>query len=88
MATLEGARDYLESMDVAEVGFYSTPRMWSRITGNTEAFVDAPAWHAGARDIDDARDRCERAGAFTGGELRMVQWVENGLDHNVRCPDE
>jgi hypothetical protein len=88
VATLDGARDYLLSMDVADVGFYSTPRMWARITGNTDTFADAPAWHAGARDIDDARDRCEREDAFTGGELRMVQWVEQGLDHNLRCSDE
>jgi hypothetical protein len=87
VATLEGARDYLLSMGVAEVGFYSTPRMWARITGDTDAFADAPAWHAGARHIDDARDRCEGEDAFTGGELRMVQWVEDGLDHNLRCPD-
>lgn len=85
VAALEGARDYLESMEVAEVGFYSTPRMWERITGGTDAFADHPAWHAGAADIDDARDRCAEP-AFTGGELRMVQWVQDGLDHNIRCP--
>ena len=85
VATLEGARDFLESMEVAEVGFYSTPRMWERLTGNTDAFADHPAWHAGASDREDARRRCEAEPAFTGGELRMVQWVEQGLDHNLRC---
>lgn len=88
VATLEGARDYLESMEVAEVGFYSTPRMWARLTGNPDAFVDHPAWHAGARDRGDATERCESEPAFTGGELRMVQWVEDGLDHNLRCSNE
>lgn len=87
-ATLEGARDYLESREVAEVGFYSTPRMWERLVGATDAFADSPAWHAGARDPQDAQRRCEEEPAFTGGELRMVQWVENGLDHNLRCTDE
>jgi hypothetical protein len=72
-------------MDVAEVGFYSTPRMWERITGGTDLFEDHPAWHAGALDIDDARERCDDEPSFTGGELRMVQWVEDGLDHNIRC---
>jgi hypothetical protein len=86
VATLEGARDYLESMEVEQVGFYSTPRMWHRITGGTDAFADHPAWHAGARDLDDAKSRCEDEPAFTGGELEMVQWVEDGLDHNIRCP--
>ena len=84
VAALEGARDYLESVEVAEVGFYSTPRMWERITGGTDAFDDHPAWHAGASDIEDARDRCDEP-SFTGGELRMVQWVQDGLDHNIRC---
>jgi len=85
VAALEGARDYLLSMDVAEVGFYSTPRMWERITGGTDLFEDHPAWHAGALDINDARERCDDEPSFTGGELRMVQWVEEGLDHNIRC---
>lgn len=85
VATLEGARDYLTSRQVAEVGFYSTPRMWSRLTGDTDAFSDNPAWHAGASDREDARRRCEAGEAFTGGELRMVQWVEAGLDHNLAC---
>jgi hypothetical protein len=88
VATLEGALDYLESMEVAEVGFYSTPRMWAQLTGGTDAFVDHSAWHAGAHDREDARQRCEDEPAFTGGELRMVQWVEQGLDHNLRCSDE
>jgi len=88
VATLEGARDYLVAMGVAEVGFYSTPRMWQRITGGTEGFADHPAWHAGASDVEDARGRCADEPAFTGGELRMVQWVESGLDHNIRCSRE
>lgn len=85
VAALEGARDLLESKGVAEVGFYSTPRMWARITGDTETFADHPAWHAGASDLADATRRCEAEEPFTGGELRMVQWVEDGLDRNLRC---
>lgn len=85
VAALEGARDFLASRGVAEIGFYSTPRMWARITGATDAFADHPAWHAGAADLADALARCSDE-AFTGGELRMVQWVEDGVDHNVRCP--
>lgn len=87
VATLQGAVDYLESMGVAEVGFYSTPLLWSKITGGTQAFAEHPAWHAGARDLADAQERCQQEEAFTGGELRMVQWVENDLDLNHRCGD-
>ncbi|MCA1570325.1 MAG: hypothetical protein LC798_08420 [Chloroflexi bacterium] len=83
VAALEGAVAYLESKG-AEVGFYSTSRLWNRITGGTDVFADHPAWHAGARDQEDAMDRCDDD-AFTGGELRMVQWVEDGFDANYRC---
>jgi hypothetical protein len=84
VATLRGAVDFLESMGVAEVGFYSTPLLWWRVTRGTDAFAGYPAWHAGASDRAGAEERCEGE-AFTGGELRMVQWVENGLDRNLRC---
>ncbi len=84
VAALQGAADYLESVG-AEVGFYSTPRLWNRITGGTYAFASHPSWHAGARNEAAAKRRCSDA-AFTGGELRMVQWIEDGLDTNYRCP--
>lgn len=85
VAALQGAVDFLESMDVSEVGFYSTPLLWWRVTGGTDAFADHPAWHAGASDRADAERRCVEEEAFTGGEVAMVQWVENDLDFNVRC---
>jgi hypothetical protein len=85
VATLEGAVAYLESAGVDGIGFYSTPRLWNRITGGTDIFAEYPAWHAGARDRADAERRCREERAFTGGELAMVQWVEDGLDLNVRC---
>lgn len=85
VAALEGAVAYLEFMEVDEIGFYSTPLMWNRITGGTDVFAEYPAWHAGARDREDAQDRCDTEDAFTGGELRMVQWNERGFDANHRC---
>jgi hypothetical protein len=84
VAALHGAVDFLESMDVEEVGFYSTPLLWWRVTRGTDDFVEYPAWHAGGHTRSGAEDRCDDRG-FTGGELRMVQWVEDGLDRNVRC---
>lgn len=84
VAALEGAVAYLGSMEVDRIGFYSTPRLWDRITGGTDAFADHPAWHAGARDQADAERRCGDR-AFTGGQLAMVQWIEDGVDANVRC---
>jgi hypothetical protein len=87
VAALEGAVAYLDSMGTERIGFYSTPRLWDRITGGTDAFADYPAWHAGAADRADAERRCAEEPAFTGGELAMVQWVEDDLDHNIRCAD-
>lgn len=84
-AALQGAVAYLESVD-AVVGFYSTPLLWWRVTGGTDAFSAYPAWHAGATDQADALARCASETAFTGGELVMVQWIEGGFDRNVACP--
>ena len=84
VSSLQGAVDYLESMEVEEVGFYSTPLLWWRVTRSTDVFDGYAAWHAGARSEAQARERCDHD-AFTGGELRMVQWVENGIDANILC---
>ena len=84
VSALRGAVDFLESMEVAEVGFYSTPLLWWRVTRSTDAFDGYPAWHAGAVSREDAEDRCDDP-AFTGGELRMVQWIQGGIDTNLRC---
>jgi hypothetical protein len=84
VSALQGAVAFLESRGVAEVGFYSTPLLWWRVTSGTDAFDGYPAWHAGARNLDDAKERCTHP-SFTGGELRMVQWIEKGIDRNLRC---
>ncbi len=87
VASLHGSVDYLESMGVAEVGFYSTPLLWWRVTSGTDDFEDYPAWHAGGHSRDEAERRCAQHVAFTGGELRMVQWIEGGIDTNLACTD-
>lgn len=86
VASLEGMVAYFESVGQESIGFYSTPRLWDRITGGTDRFAEYPAWHAGADDLADAQRRCAEEHAFTGGELLMVQWVEHGIDANYRCP--
>ena len=85
IAALQGMVDALTALGAGEIGFYSTPRLWDRITGGSDAFSAYAAWHAGASDPFDAAVRCADADAFTGGELRMVQWVQDGIDHNLRC---
>lgn len=84
VAALEGARDYLESVDVAGVGFYSTNRMWARITGGTDAFADHPTWVAGASTLAEAVEYCDEPG-FTGGPVQYAQYFLEGFDANHRC---
>lgn len=86
VAALRGAVDFLESMDVAGVGFYSAPRMWQRITGGTDAFADYPSWVAGASTLREARRVCRGEG-FTGGDVAMAQYLLDGLDANVICAE-
>ena len=84
VAALEGARDYLESMGVAGVGFYSTPRMWSQITGDSDAFSRHPSWVAGASTYRGAMAACDDEG-FTGGPVQYAQYFKQGFDANHRC---
>ncbi len=84
VAALEGARDYLESVDVAGVGFYSTDRMWDSITGGTERFAEHPSWVAGASTLKGATRYCDETG-FTGGPVRYSQYFLDGLDANHHC---
>jgi hypothetical protein len=85
VASLHGAVDYLASTGAEDIGFYSTPLLWWRVTAGTDDFADHPAWHAGGHSQEEAAERCEHD-AFTGGSLRLVQWIEEGIDRNLRCP--
>ena len=85
VASLHGAVDYLASMGAEDIGFYSTPLLWWRITAGTDDFEDHAAWHAGGHSQEEAAERCEHD-AFTGGSLSLVQWIEDGIDRNLRCP--
>lgn len=84
VAALQGAVDYLESMDVASVGFYSAPRMWRTIAGRTDAFADHPSWVAGASTLHGAIRVCRGEG-FTGGPIELAQYFSDGFDANHRC---
>jgi hypothetical protein len=85
VASLHGAVDYLASTGAEDIGFYSTPLLWWRVTAGTDDFADHPAWHAGGHSQEEAAERCEHD-AFTGGSLRFVQWIEDGIERNLRCP--
>ena len=84
VAALQGSLAYLESMSVAAVGFYSAPRMWSQITGNTSAFAAHPSWVAGASTAQGAAANCVGSG-FTQGGVLLTQYFSGGFDADRRC---
>jgi hypothetical protein len=87
VAMLQGAVDYLESMDVGGVGFYSTQRQWDQITGGTTEFAEYPSWVAGARTLAQAKRACAPEVGFTGGPIVLTQYFSGGFDADYRCSD-
>ena len=86
VAALQGEYDYLTSVGVTRLGFYSTTSQWTTITGGTKVFSPAPSWGAGAPSEKGARSLClTTLTSFTGGRLAMVQYIYQGFDANVRC---
>jgi hypothetical protein len=86
-ATLEGMSAYLLSRG-AEVGVYSTYWQWMQIVGvvpQDSALAPLDSWLAGASDRDDAADACDGAPLLRDGDVLLVQYVADGLDHNQSC---
>jgi hypothetical protein len=85
IAVLQGEVDYLRSVGVTRIGFYSTTVQWGTITGGTKTFSAMPSWGAGAPSEKAAREHCVSTPGFTGGKLAMVQYIWSGFDADVRC---
>ncbi len=84
VADILGSIAYLRTQGVP-VGVYSTGWMWGRIAGGAD-LPDVPNWRAGARDGAQAARWCsDPTSSFTGGQVLLIQWVENDLDHNEVC---
>jgi len=71
------------------VGIYSAAGAWATITGAASAtspindpFDTIPNWVAGAT-AKTAPSFCTRS--FTGGPVRYVQYVSNGIDNDYPC---
>ena len=45
----------------------------------------APVWYAGVGTQASARARCAPANSFTGGPVRLTQFLRNGFDADLRC---
>lgn len=85
VAALQGQVDYLHSVGVTKLGFYSTTYQWGEITGGTTVFSAYPSWGAGAPNERVARSHCQSTPGFTGGRLAMVQYPWAGFDADLRC---
>jgi hypothetical protein len=90
-ADLQGAIDYLRSVNVGVVGIYALAADWETIVGATSPtapgnapFSPLPNWRPGARSSTDAPTWCART--VTGGRVAFVQYPANGFDANVPCP--
>jgi hypothetical protein len=91
VATIAGEVDALRMAGVAQVGIYSTPHQWSRITGGSKVtqgrFADAPQWLAGYESHTAAVAGCAHPG-FTGGPVRMTQYLgADGFDADIVCTE-
>ncbi len=85
VADLSGAVDYLRSVGVTALGFYSTTAQWTTITGGTTVFAAYPSWGAGAPSLRVAQSHCASTPGFTGGRLALVQYPYQGFDADLAC---
>ena len=85
VAALQGQVDYLRSVGITKLGFYSTTVQWGTITGGSQVFAAYPSWGAGAPNEKTAKSHCQSTPGFTGGRLALVQYPYAGYDADLRC---
>ncbi len=84
-AVVEGAARAYTDAGYA-VGIYSTPYLWETVVGDLRLGV--AEWRAaGETSRAEALNRCGEDWSIQGGPAVLGQWVENGRDYNVTCPD-
>jgi hypothetical protein len=90
VAVLEGAVALLKAAGVPSVGVYSSSRQWGEITGAmtpdspvNQPFAGLYNWLARAHSADEAPTLCSRT--FTGGRVKLVQYLSGGFDANYAC---
>jgi hypothetical protein len=87
LAAVEGMAAAIHAAG-ADVGVYSTQRQWRLVVGDATpsvALAGAPSWIAGATSRTGALANCSAGSLTPAGRVRMVQWVQHGLDHDVAC---
>jgi hypothetical protein len=87
LAAVEGMAAAIHAAG-GDVGVYSTPRQWKLIVGDATpsvALAGAPSWIAGATSRAGALANCSAGSLTLAGRVRMVQWVQHGVDHDIAC---
>ena len=87
LAAVEGMAAAIRAAG-GDVGIYSTPSQWRLLVGDATPSVTlagAPSWIAGATSRSGALANCAAGSLTPAGRVRMVQWVEHGLDHDIAC---
>jgi hypothetical protein len=86
-AVLEGMAGYLQQQG-ARVGVYGLAVELPRIVGRVppeSPLHPLDSWLAGGHSLDDAAAACAGAPLLAGGNVRMVQFVSDGIDYDVAC---
>jgi hypothetical protein len=87
LAAVEGMAAAIRAAG-GDVGVYSTARQWKLLVGDATpsvALAGAPSWIAGATSRSGALANCGAGSLTPAGRVRMVQWVQHGLDHDIAC---
>jgi hypothetical protein len=85
-AAVQGAIDFLHSMNIASVGIYSTSADWEALIGppaTNGPFGALPNWRPGASGVKDAPEWCSRT--VSGGRVKYVQFTTGGFDSDFAC---
>jgi hypothetical protein len=87
-AVLEGMTAFFRSINVKDVGIYSTGSQWSQIVGTVSSssnLYSLPSWLAGARTVTGAKGNCSNQPLTAGGKVVLTQFVSRGFDYNYSC---
>jgi hypothetical protein len=85
-STVQGALDFLKSVNVGSIGVYSTSTDWEALIGPpspTGPFGSIANWRPGPGGPQDAPAWCSRT--VTGGRVKFVQFPSGGFDTDLAC---
>jgi hypothetical protein len=85
-SAVQGALDYLKSVNIGSIGVYSTSTDWEALVGPPSAsgpFGGILNWRPGPSGPPDAPSWCTRT--VTGGRVKFVQFPIGAFDTDLAC---